>query len=172
MGTSQSSAGSPPGVPMVPPWVPPPPPPPASEGEPGQPPENGDASPEGRDQADAALPDSAGRPESGAAPSPMAPAGRFRGARQGLGSFAATGDARAMKRGVGHYVRTGYGGAATATKRFGGTIASANALYAALTPSGAGGGCRVRGRRGKAASTSPTPAPLISALFSSTIRFP
>jgi hypothetical protein len=137
MGTSQSSAGSPPGVPMVPPWVPPPP---ASEGEPGQPPENGDASPDGPAQANAAPPESAGRLESGAVTSPMAPSGRFRGARQGLGSFVETGDARAMRRGVGHYVRTGYGGAPTAIKRFGGTIASANALYAALTPSGAGGG--------------------------------
>jgi hypothetical protein len=37
-----------------------------------------------------------------------------------------------MRRGVGHYVRTGYGGSATAARRMGGTAATAGALGAAL----------------------------------------
>jgi hypothetical protein len=38
-----------------------------------------------------------------------------------------------MRRGVGHYVRTGYGGGGTAVRRFGGTAATADALYGALS---------------------------------------
>ncbi|WP_375263668.1 Qat anti-phage system associated protein QatB [Palleronia sp.] len=37
-----------------------------------------------------------------------------------------------MRRSVGHYIRSGYGGAATATRRFGGTAATAGALGGAL----------------------------------------
>ena len=39
-----------------------------------------------------------------------------------------------MKRSVGRYVRSGYGGASTTTQRLGGTISNAGALYSVLTP--------------------------------------
>src|SRR5690349_18932905 len=114
MGTSQSSDGSPPGVPMVPPWVPTPPPldkPPL---------------PTPDDQQKSSTPPPM--------PSvPLAPAGRFTGARKSLGGFARTGNAAAMRRGLGHYIRSGYGGAPTAANRFGGTAATANTLYHALS---------------------------------------
>jgi hypothetical protein len=38
-----------------------------------------------------------------------------------------------MRRGVGRYVQSGYGGSSTATRRFGGTAQTANALYSALS---------------------------------------
>jgi hypothetical protein len=63
---------------------------------------------------------------------PVAPAGRFSGARKSLGSFASGGDKKDMRRGVREYVRKGYGGKATALKRFGGTISTADTLYSVL----------------------------------------
>jgi hypothetical protein len=127
MGTSQSSDGSPSGVPMVPPWVPDPPPfensdqPPVDEGE--------------LNPAPASAPLPPVMP-----PVPIAPAGRFKGARTSLGGFARTGDVAAMRRGVGHYIRNGYGGSATAVRRFGGTASTAGALYRALSGGAAGQG--------------------------------
>ncbi|UCV05692.1 Qat anti-phage system associated protein QatB [Dechloromonas denitrificans] len=38
-----------------------------------------------------------------------------------------------MHRGLGHYVKKGYGGSATATRRMGGTAQTAEALYSALS---------------------------------------
>ena len=67
----------------------------------------------------------------------LAPAGRFRPTRVNLGGFAASGNGNKLKRAVGHYVKSGYGGRATAVKRFGGTARLAGALYSALSP-GAG----------------------------------
>ncbi|HEX8090714.1 MAG TPA: Qat anti-phage system associated protein QatB [Blastocatellia bacterium] len=43
-----------------------------------------------------------------------------------------------MRRGLGHYVRTGYGGAGTAARRLGGTASTADALYNALSAMAAG----------------------------------
>jgi hypothetical protein len=43
-----------------------------------------------------------------------------------------------MRRGLGNYVRSGYGGASTAARRFGGTASAAGTLYRALG-GGAGG---------------------------------
>ncbi|HEV7334447.1 MAG TPA: Qat anti-phage system associated protein QatB [Bosea sp. (in: a-proteobacteria)] len=43
-----------------------------------------------------------------------------------------------MRRGFGHYVRTGYGGAGTAARRMGGTAATAGALGGALSSLAAG----------------------------------
>jgi hypothetical protein len=109
---------------MVPPWVPKPP----LE----EPPADKDAAPpEGDDVAEVA-PDVS-------TPAPIAPAGRFRAARQSLGSFAQSGSDREMRRGVGHYVRTGYGGAATASRRFSGTAVTATSLYNTLSRIAAGG---------------------------------
>lgn len=43
-----------------------------------------------------------------------------------------------MRRGLGHYVRTGYGGSGTATRRMGGTASTAGALHGALSAAAAG----------------------------------
>lgn len=71
-------------------------------------------------------------PSSAPTNAPLAPTGRFRGARLALGDYARTGDRENLKRGLGRYVRTGYGGSATATRRFGGTATTAAALGSAL----------------------------------------
>lgn len=128
MGTSQSSKGPLGGVPMVPPWVPDAAPPaaPAAEGEVQQ-----DA---GEQKPVTAAPTIQPVP----AQVPIAPAARFSGARRSLGTFARSGDAADMRRGVGRYVRGGYGGAGTASRRFGGTASTAAALYGALSSVAAG----------------------------------
>lgn len=111
MGTSQSSGGSPGGVPMIPPWVP-------------------DAGDEVQ-QAPAAGAGSVPPPEQ-PVPVPLAPAGRFGNARRALGRFVQSGDAQHLRRGVGRYVRDGYGGSATAARRLGGTARTAGTLFSAL----------------------------------------
>ena len=126
MGTSQSSSGSPSGVPMVPPWVPdiPLPATPAEGGPPGSAPEQGDPS----------SPSPGNEPRQ---PIPVAPARRFLGANRNLGDYARSGDGASMRRGLGQYVKKGYGGSSTATRRMGGTAQTAQALYSALS-SGSG----------------------------------
>jgi hypothetical protein len=131
MGTSQSSGGPGPGVPMVPPWTPPAP---ANDPPAGAPPADG-GEPAPGEQDGAPPPASAAAP---AEPVPIAPPARFAGARRSLGDFARTGDVRDLRRGVGHYVRTGYAGSGTATQRFGGTAATAGALGGVLANSAAG----------------------------------
>lgn len=129
MGTSKSGTGPGPGVPLVPPWVPDPVPP-AS-------PADGD----GGDSDDANAQDQQAQPAQPApprAPTPMAPAGRFGPARTSLGSFARSGSPEDMRRGLAHYVRKGYGGAATAARRMGGTARTAGTLYGALSFAAAG----------------------------------
>ena len=126
MGTSQSSSGSPSGVPMVPPWVPDiplpgPTPGGAATGE-GGPPEGApnDGSP--------TNPGTEPRQ-----PVPIAPARRFLGANRNIGEYSRSGDRAAMHRGLGQYVKKGYGGSATAARRMGGTAQTAQALYSALS---------------------------------------
>jgi hypothetical protein len=128
MGTSASSKGPAGGVPMVPPWVPDlPPTTPDGDGDASPPADNGgepaELSP--NQNADAL-------PQAPVPDRPMAPAARFTGARRNLGSFAKTGNSGDMRRGLGQYVRSGYGGARTATRRFGGTASTAGALRGAL----------------------------------------
>ena len=142
MGTSASSKGPGGGVPMVPPWVPDVEAPPSASRTPA----DGDQQGEGDGQPVAAAPASPSvQPISPyAVSSPIAPAGRFNGARGRLGDFARSGDVRDLRRGLGHYVKKGYGGSGTATRRFGGTASTAGALYGALsatpgTPTGAAG---------------------------------
>ncbi|MBW4054516.1 MAG: hypothetical protein HIU83_03765 [Proteobacteria bacterium] len=121
MGTSQSSNGSPSGVPMVPPWVPDIPLP----GMPAE--ENPDNAPREGDNQE--------RP-SGTEPRqpiPVAPAGRFGNSRRSLREFSNSGGNDSMRRGVGRYIRGGYGGSATATRRFSGTAQTASALNSALS---------------------------------------
>src|SRR4051794_19973871 len=125
MGTSQSSKGPVGGVPMVPPWVDPAPPDAAA----------GDGMPEstGSEDVSQSVPSGPDSDEKAATPTPgpppMAPAARFRGARLSLGSFARSGDSSEMRRGIGRYVRNGYGGGGTATRRFGSTTNTAGKLH-------------------------------------------
>ncbi len=114
MGTSQSSKGAPPNVPLVPPW--------AENGTPQNPPDSNpnDTPPSNPDKTN---------PND----QPIAPGRRFFGARINLNKFASNGDKTYLKRGVGHYVRTGYGGFKTATQRLSRTISTAGALYSALS---------------------------------------
>lgn len=126
MGTSQSSNGSPSGVPMVPPWVPDIPLPVVpSEAVPAEdvllddPPDQSQPNPPVRTEP--------------RQPIPVAPRGRFGGAKRNLGEYANSGDRDSMRRGLGQYVKKGYGGSSTATRRFGGTAQTANALYSALS---------------------------------------
>lgn len=126
MGTSQSSKGPGANVAMVPPWVDdvppdmnePPPPPPVDElpiySDPAQDPSSVDP----------------------ATTSPTAPSGRFANARYNTGSFARTGNQSNLRRGVAQYVRQGYGGGATFTRRMAGTARTAGRLDTVLRTGG------------------------------------
>lgn len=124
MGTSKSSTGPGAGVALVPPWA-------APEGE----------SDEDQPSAEPADPqDPTEQPETVKAP--LAPPGRFRDARRQLGAFARTGDADSLRRGLGYYVRSGYGGSATFSRRLAAVGGTSGRLYNVLAtgqlPNGAG----------------------------------
>ena len=123
MGTSQSSGGPGAGVPMVPSWTPDPPEAEVQISE-------GDATP--ADQDGSEFDNTAQQP------TPLAPAARFLGTRRNLSDYARGGERRDLRRSLRHYVRTGYGGSGTATRRFGGTAATAAALGGALARAAAG----------------------------------
>ena len=129
MGTSRSSPGAPSNVPMVPPWVPASP----ADGGDGA---DGDTEPGG----DHAAPDNpADAPQVPPTPqNPVAPRGRFGPARTSLGQFARNGSADEMRRGVGRYVSKGLGGSGMGTRRLGGAVRNAGALYGALSATAAG----------------------------------
>lgn len=119
MGTSQSSKGPGSGIPMVPSWVDNPPPEAPA----------GDESADGEETPTVPL---------AAPPAPIAPDRRWIGVSRSLGDYAGSGDTGAMRRGFGHYVRSGYGGARTAARRMGGTAATAGTLGGALAGLAAG----------------------------------
>jgi hypothetical protein len=119
MGTSQSSNGAPPNVPMIPPW--------ADNGDSDNPPSPTDDNTD--DNSPTPNPPEKDNPENPV----LAPSGRFRGARTNLNKFAREGGRQNLRRGVGHYVKTGYGGSKTATARLSRTVATAGALYRALS---------------------------------------
>lgn len=106
---------------MVPPWTPDPP-----AGD--IPPADGEATPADEAETTADVQQ----------PTPLAPAARFSGARRSLGDYARGGERRDLRRGLRHYVRTGYGGSGTATRRFGGTATTAASLGSALARVAAG----------------------------------
>lgn len=122
MGTSQSSTGPGPNVALVPPWAEPLP-----------------------DDTDPAAPEGTPVPEPETLPGltppsdpdPLAPDRRFVSARRNLASFAKNGDAVSMRRGIAHYVSTGYGGASTMSRRLGSISTTARSLSRALDPSNA-----------------------------------
>src|SRR5712692_5085921 len=100
MGMSASSKGPGGNVPFVPPWVPALDPMPPESAEPPV-------------AVSPAPPNSTGPPRELAAP------GRFRVARIRLGAFGRTGSQSELEAGLGHYTRTGLGGARRATERMG-----------------------------------------------------
>lgn len=104
-------------MPLVPPWVPDLPPPEGDEPDDGPPEEDEEGN--GTDKP--------------VDSSPTAPNARFGSARRSIGRFAADGDGPSMRSGLGHYVRRGYGGASTATRRLAGVVRTAGALYGALS---------------------------------------
>ena len=120
MGTSASSSGPSGGVPIIPPWVPDPEIEPVVAPDENQGPEIDEP---------VILPP---------APPPLAPAGRFRGARTHLGQYARSGSEGGLRRGLGHYVRTGLGGSRNASRRMASTAMKAGALYGVLHALGSG----------------------------------
>lgn len=133
MGTSTSSRGPGKDVPLVPEWVPavpgqpsPPPPQPsqpapAAPGAPSQPPPSAPPGPPPPPQPPPLPP-----------PVPKAPPRRFQQARTSLGRFARSGSQDDLRRGLGHYSRSGLGGSSTAARRMGGTAQRAGGLYGVL----------------------------------------
>ncbi len=119
MGTSQSSTGPGANVALVPPWAEP-------EPNPSDP-----LAPE------PAPPPEADVPPPPPVPDPLAPDRRFVSTRRNLGSFAKTGDAASMRRGIAHYVHTGYGGASTLSRRLGSVSTTARSLSRVLDPTSA-----------------------------------
>lgn len=117
---------------MVPSWVPDVPA--APPADPASPPDS--SPPADHAPANQPAPDTGAvaAPAAPAPPIPIAPAGRFTAARRSAGNFAQTGSSSDLKRSIGHYVRTGYGGASTAARRLGGTARTAGSLYGALSP--------------------------------------
>lgn len=113
MGTSQSSKGPGSGVPMIPPW--------ADGSAPGGPP--------GDDPGQDGQPGETPTPT----PAPTAPPGRWGTTRRNLGDYAQTGDSRSMRRALKGYVRSGYGGSGTASRRMGSTATTAGTLSSALS---------------------------------------
>jgi hypothetical protein len=132
MGTSRASAGSPSKVPMVPSWVPD-----VVLDDAQLPTDGNQPDDKPKDDSSSAIPTSS---------IPLAPVGRFRAARTSLGKFASSGGSDQMRRGVGHYVRTGFGGSAIAASRFGGTSRTAGSLYDLLGGGRAGAGADQTGR--------------------------
>lgn len=69
---------------------------------------------------------------------PVAPNRRFGAARLSLGRFAQSDDHGDLRRAVGRYIRDGYGGSGTASRRFAGTSSTAAALHSVLSSTEAG----------------------------------
>lgn len=148
MGTSTSSTGPGPRVPLVPPWVqdldplvsPP-------DFESGEDPTSPDQQPSTDPDVQNSQPNFNGDDDATDAeqqppdaptvqvPSqePIAPTARFGGARRNLNQFARTGSSDDMRRGLGQYINKGYGGARTATHRMSNSARTAGVLFGSLS---------------------------------------
>lgn len=129
MGTSASSKGPGSGIPLIPPWVTPVEPLPAPV-EPEQPDPTEDqlevdVDPEAEDAGEEPT-------EEQPAIERIAPERRFAAARRSLGEFAASGSRDDLQRGLGHYARSGVGGASSGGARFGNSARVGGALFYAL----------------------------------------
>ncbi|OJV31101.1 Qat anti-phage system associated protein QatB [Sphingomonas sp. 67-36] len=139
MGTSASSRGpgSGPDIPIVPPWVDNPPaqqpvpqptqPTPA----PAQPPTSPSPHTPPPPNPQVSQPP---EPQPQPQPEPSTP-GRWRGVRTSLGKFGSGGDDRGrhLRRGLGHYSRSGMGGSRNAARRMAGSARTASVLHSALS---------------------------------------
>ncbi len=127
MGTSASSNGPGGGVPFDPPWLDDIAPPQSGDGD--GPDDHGDGDSDNVDQE-------GGEPQQAqqipAKPQEFAPPRRFYNARRELGSFARTGDRESFRKAVGHYSRTGMGGARNAASRMRTSTRTAANLFGAL----------------------------------------
>lgn len=125
MGTQRSSKGPGGGVPLVPSWVVPVEVAPEEQQAPPD-----EAQPE---EAPEKEPQQEKKPKAAPFEAPaLAPKKRFQGASTNLGKFAQNGKQSSLARGLGGYVRSGYGGAATGAKRMAGTARTAGRLYGGL----------------------------------------
>lgn len=137
MGTSASSRGPGSGadIPIVPPWVdnPPAPTPPQTITTTPKPTQSSPPSSTPRSGPPPPAPTSLQAPQAPVT-LPSQP-GRWRGARTSLGKFASGGADRQrhLTRGLGHYSRSGMGGAANTARRLRGSSRSAGVLHTALT---------------------------------------
>lgn len=153
MGTSQSSSGPGPNVPLVPPWAEPVPDPPEPVPPEPVPPEPDPPGPDAPEPVPTPKPDNPpdATPPPTPDPYPVAPDRRFGSTRRSLGTFAKTGDAARMRRGIAQYVSTGYGGASTMSRRLGSVSTTARSLSRALDPSTTDSGLDRALLRGKSA---------------------
>lgn len=113
LGTSTSSSGPGPGVSLDPPWL-------DAVGGGGSGGEGTEQGEGGRRARGDGPPASNDLPDAGPGTVPstqLAPARRFGAARRNVSSFARSGDTSALGRGIGHYSRTGMGGARQAANR-------------------------------------------------------
>jgi len=123
MGTSNPHKGSGSGTPLVPSWLDdlganPPANPPPAEPEPQQAPQE---------------------PQRPALPPPAQEPRRFQAARTAYTRFARDGDERSLRRALGHYVRSGTGGARGATNRMGSARQAAARLASFVAHAGQAG---------------------------------
>jgi hypothetical protein len=135
MGTSQSSKGPGSNVALVPPWADEIPVADGAETEDGP---DGSSADEGESSAQ--------RVE------PLAMARRFGAARAALGSYARTGDTTRLRRGISHYIESGYSGSANMSHRMAATSSTARALGRVLDPAQPGSALDRRLLAGKSAT--------------------
>lgn len=140
MGTSKTSGGPGKNVPLIPNWVapnapirPPPPSPPLTPPRTGGAPLPSPVSPEKRPDGLPApkKPDEAppNQDQKIPAPADLAPARRFTSARRAIGNFARSGDSRSLRNALGNYVKKGYGGSATTSRRMSKSSSAAAGVF-------------------------------------------
>jgi len=133
VGTSKTSTGPGKNVPLVPNWVGPDSPTPNLGAPPLTSP--GDGSPRPPRNPPEKKPDGplAEKPDQ---QQQMASARRFTPARRAMGNFTKTGDSRSLRSALGNYVRGGYGGSDTATRRMGRSTSVAGGVFDVLSRGG------------------------------------
>lgn len=160
MGTSTSSAGPGPGVSLDPPWL-------DAVGANWSPGES--ASPGAGEQSspsDGQSPtDSSPNAEPGAErPPQVAPTRRFGSARRDISSFARTGDTRTLGRAMGHYSRTGMGGAKQAANRMRASTRAGTGLISFLQQVGSAATAETRQWVQDLLATSPSADAVVDAI--------
>lgn len=124
MGTSASSDGPGGGVPFDPPWL--------DDTAPPQPDKGMQSDDQGNGNGDPGSNQPEQPPQSPVKPTELAPHRRFYSARRKLGDFARTGNQESFRKAVGHYSRTGMGGARNAANRMRTSSRSAANLFGVL----------------------------------------